>query len=553
MILPQNPTKLRDEVFRQLWICTRSMGSRANAYTRREAVYRRGASGIIRGRVNKAGPAVDKQAALLFAPHLIKFWGKIPSDDEGEEFIHDRVEAVADAVKLAWNDLMMDEIFPMGVQWGLVDGCRILSIIPQKRTDWEVELRADLIHPRDFGVSNETGAMSWVLDRQQGVAVRSYHSLEELDRWVMRRPDRATVLSRLAYVQMDTGDRGSRITGITPGSTVLQAKPENWPSVSGTENADMPSPICAEFYELRLFDDDQEDWRVFTISGDTILRDRRGSEVGIPQRLPYVKICPDEDPESFWGISLIENLTPAQDWFLARIEGMDEKFRKSLRPSTAAIGLGQSFEEKIASFNRPGGRLAVANPNAKIQQFPPELSDSDFTMMSMISDALQEQAQLRPGMFGKGESGVRSEGMQQMYQKLASAEIAVKSLRVESRAAEVADLIFQSMRRFSTVKLFDANGRKFRLSEFPASVKIKVDGHSSSPIAMEDHKVEAKGLLQLGLIKPSRAIRYIAPTMEDAMLHELKDIEFAKMVASAKIKQEQEMKRGGKESAGIEG
>ena len=59
-----------------------------------------------------------------------------------------------------------------------------------------------------------------------------------------------------------------------------------------------------------------------------------------------------------------------------------------------------------------------------------------------------------------------------------------------------------------------------------------------------------ESMLQLGLIKPSRAIRYIAPTMEDAMLHELKDIEFAKMVAAAKVKEEQTQKRSGKSASG---
>ena len=60
---------------------------------------------------------------------------------------------------------------------------------------------------------------------------------------------------------MDTGERGSRITGIAPGSTILQAKPENWPSVTSTTAEDIPSQIAAEFFDLRLFDDRLEDWR----------------------------------------------------------------------------------------------------------------------------------------------------------------------------------------------------------------------------------------------------------------------------------------------------
>ena len=551
MLLPSNPKALKDAVMEQLYYCTRSMVARAAAYSRRESVYRKGSSGVIRGRLNKAGPAIDKQAALLFAPHLIKFWGQVPPEENNED-VFEQVESVSDAVKLAWNDLDLDVLFPMAVKWGLVDGCRILSLIPQVRTDWEVELRCDLIHPRDFGVGREVGTGSFNLERQQAVCVRSYHTLEELDRWVQRRPDKATILDRCSFVSIDSGERGSRITGMAPGATTLQARPENWPSVSGSGD-DVQGRIVAEFYELRLFDDDLNDWRVFTVSGDVILRDRPGSAVGVPQMLPYVKVAPDEDPEIFWGSSLIETLSPLQEWYLNRMEGMDEKFRQSLRPPTAAIGLGQSFEEKIAAFRRPGGRIAIPNQNASIKQFRPELSESDYTMMATIAEQLNDQAQLRPGMFGKGEPGVRGEGMQNSLMKLASAEILIKSLLVEGQAQTFSNLLFQSLRRYSTAKLIDSRGKLFALADFPGDIKMMVDGHSSSPIAVEDHKTEAKGLFQMGLITPTRAIRMIAPVMESGMLHDMSRIEDAKMIAAEKIKLEQQEKRGGKESAGTKG
>jgi hypothetical protein len=62
--------------------------------------------------------------------------------------------------------------------------------------------------------------------------------------------------------------------------------------------------------------------------------------------------------------------------------------------------------------------------------------------------------------------------------------------------------------------------------------------------------MDAKWLAQMGMITPSRAIRMVNPVMEQSMLRELRDIEFAKMVAAEQVKIEQQAKRAGKASAG---
>ena len=551
MQLSDNPRKLYDQVMEQKFFCTRSMGGRANAYARWENIYDKGAAGIMRGRLNKAAPAIDTQASLLFAAHLVRFWGRVPPEEDDED-VYRQVESVSEAVRLAWTDLELDEMFPMAVTQALVDGCYLLSITPQVRTDWEVELRADLIHPMDFGVGREVGTGSWRLDRQQSIYVRSYHTLEELDSWIGPRKDKQAILNKLCFVPIDQGERGTRITGMAPGAAVFQSKPENWPAVSGSMGEDIAERIAAEFFDLRIFDDEQGDWRVFTISGETILRDRRAEEIGVPHMLPYVKICATDDPKSFWGVSMIDKLSPLQEWYLNRTEGMDEKFRQSFRPPTAAIGLGGGFEERLRAFSKAGGRIAIPNQNAKIQRFAPELSDSDFTMMRMIASQIDEQSELPPMLRGRNEPGIRGEGALQGLKSLASAPTLRKSLKIEGQARATANLIFHSLRRYSKARLVDTQGRFFYLAEFPQDIEMIVDGHSSSPIMVEDHKELAHGLLREGLIKPSRALRLVAPPMEGSMLHEMRDIEQAQMIAASKIKQEQQMKRGGKESAGIE-
>jgi hypothetical protein len=550
MILPTDRKKLYDAVFDQFDYCTRTMDSRASSYNRREAVYRRGSAGAFRGRLNKAAPIVNRQASLLFVPHMLKFFPQVPPE-ESDSAVFDRADAVSDCVRMGWRDMDLDVIFPMAIRWALVRGASLISVKPQVKTNWDIDIRIDFINPRDFGVGRETGTGSWDLERQQAVCLRSYHTMDELGRWLSGRKDPETILKNLEYGRVDSHGGFSRITGMAGGATAFQAKPENWPTFTGADEEDR-ARMAAVFHELRIFDDDLGDWRVFTISGSMILRDRPQGAIGVPGILPYVKVCPDEDPESFWGMSLVEQISPLQEWYLMRMEGMDERFRKRLRPPTAAIGLGQSFEEKIAGLNRAGGRVAIPNANAKFQQFPPEMAPEDFEMMQVISQQLNEQGQLPDILRGQMDKGVRGGEAINAMAKLANGEILQKSLVIESEAEDIANLIFHSMRRYSTQKLVDVNGKMFLLAEFPEDVQIKVDGHSSSPLLIEDHKAEADKLIQRDLIPPSRAIRMLAPVMESGILHDLGKVEMAKMIAAQKVKLEQSMKRGGKAGVGVE-
>jgi hypothetical protein len=549
MILPTDKKRLYDAVFEQLWYCTRTMNARASSYTRREAVYRRGSSGAFRGRLNKAAPIVNRQASLLFIPHMLKFYPQIPPEEADEE-TYARADAVSDCVRMSWKS-MLDKLFPMSVKWALVRGCNILSVKTQVRTNWDIDLRVDLIHPRDFGVSRETGTGAWDMERQQAVCVRSYHTEEELDRWLMGVKNPSEVLHNLEFQRIDAQGGFSRISGMAGGATMFQARPENWPTMTGADEDDR-ARIAAVFHELRLFDDILGDWRVFTISGSMILRDRPQGAIGVPGMLPYVKVCPDEDPESFWGQSLIEQISPLQEWYLMRMEGMDERFRKRLRPPTAMIGGAGSFEERIAALNRAGGRLAIPNANAKFQQFPPEIAPEDFEMMQTIAQQLNEQGQLPDMLRGQQNAGIKGEQVFNTMARMASSEILEKSLVVEDCAEDIADLIFHNLRRYSTNKLVDTNGKLFYLAEFPSDIEMKVASHSSSPILIEDQKMEANQLVKLDMITPSRAIRMIAPIYESGILHDLSKIEDLKMLAKFKAQQEQQMKRGGKASAGIE-
>ena len=233
MILPTNKKRLYDTVFEQLDYCTRTMDSRATTYQRRDAIYRKGTSGAFRGRLNKAAPVVNRQAALLFVPHMLKFFTQIPPE-ESDEATFDRSDAVSDAVRMEWRDLDLDVIFPLAVKWALIRNSSIISVKPQVRTNWDIDLRVDMIHPRDFGVARETGTGSFKLDRQQACCERTYHTMEELDRWLYQRNDTAKIISALEYARIDGFGGASAITGMASGATTFQAKPENWPIFSCT-------------------------------------------------------------------------------------------------------------------------------------------------------------------------------------------------------------------------------------------------------------------------------------------------------------------------------
>jgi hypothetical protein len=409
------------------------------------------------------------------------------------------------------------------------------------RTDKKVDLIAYNINPKYFGVLREDVNQ---LDRQQAVCLTNYYTIEEIEARISRHPDKNEVFKELAAASMAGAD--SDVIQMGPNSVAYEA--DYWKGGPSPYQANTPITYYG-FYDLYCFDDDLGDWRVFTVTGNCIVWDRPISRIGIPGMLPFVKVCAEEHPEYFWGISLVDDLEKLQDWYSDRMDDMDNLIQQILDPPTAAMGLGQSYEEKMAAFRKPGGKISSPTANAKIEQFVPKMPQEVFEFIGSIDSLLMDQSNMRPSMFGKQEPGVRTEGMAAGLMRVAGAEMRVMGLAIEKQAQFSAQMLFRYLRRYSPEKVVDEDGKLFSLVEFPDDARIRVDGHSSNPLFVEDNVQLAMGLMRYGAITQETLVRMLHPALEGKILHDLRKIQWIKVQEQTRMQLEQAAKRSGKEAA----
>jgi hypothetical protein len=230
------------------------------------------------------------------------------------------------------------------------------------------------------------------------------------------------------------------------------------------------------------------------------------------------------------------------------MDELDQFVAKRLKPPKAVIGAPKNYEERMAALNRPGGRATLPR-DAKIQEMSSEIPGEIFEFMEGIDSFFLEQSGLRPSMFGKQEPGVRTEGMAASTMRLAAAEMRREALVIEKQAENAASVLFGLMRRYYDTTLLDDNNVPFKLAEFPADARPRVDGNSGSPVFVEDHAQLAMTLRRFEDITPEKFIELLHPAMKGALIHDAKKAGLVKMLASQVAKKMQEQKRLGKDAA----
>lgn len=539
MKFSSNPRRLNDQVLDLIWKCNASRSNRDGFYTECKDYYTKGGTQMDAGPANKIKPIVNRQSSFLYAPESTKFWVDPPPEEDNEE-VYKQTDAVSAAIAMAWSDTGIDDKFSTAVTWSRVRGTTIMTILPRMRSDGKIELKAYDINPRYFGVLREDVPE---LEDQQAVTLTSYYPREELEARFLYHPKRRELMTRLDSTSKDAGSSGEDVIIMGPNASRYQA--EYWRRANNPYRPQIPFTLYA-IHDLYAFDDDIGDWRVFTVTGEFIIWDRPIRRIGIPGMLPFIKVCAEPDPEYFWGISLVDDLRRLQDWHSDLTADMNQLIKKILDPPTAGIGVGQSIEGKLQAFHQPGGRIALPNAASSLQQFETKMPPEVFEFMQGVDNLFVDSSGMRSSMFGKQEPGTRTEGMAAGLMRLAGAEMRLMGLRVERQAQSVAELLFQYLRIYSRDKLVDEDGKLFLMAQFPDDAKVRVDGHSTSPLFVEDNAQMAMGLIRYGAITPSTLIKMLHPALEGKMLHDLRKIEFAKLVAQEKIKAEQEMKRSGK-------
>jgi hypothetical protein len=199
-----------------------------------------------------------------------------------------------------------------------------------------------------------------------------------------------------------------------------------------------------------------------------------------------------------------------------------ELLDKQVFPPSAVMGFTGILDEKNFALNRAGGMISTDMPNAKVEQFAPNIPNDLFRELGAIDDMFAEASGITSVLAGRGEAGVRSSGHASQLARLGSSRAKKRAMVIEDSLEKMATLYLKMMQVYDDTVLTDTDGNKFVPAQFTADFVVKVDAHSNSPIFMEDSRELAFSLFNAGAISKSRLIELMEPPMKELLLDDIK-------------------------------
>jgi hypothetical protein len=186
-------------------------------------------------------------------------------------------------------------------------------------------------------------------------------------------------------------------------------------------------------------------------------------------------------------------------------------------------------------------------PNAKVEQFTPNISGDLFREISEIDQMFAEASGIVSVLQGRGETGVRSAGHASQLARLGSSRAKKRALIIEDSLEKIATLYLRMMQTYDDTVYTDTDGNKFIAKQFTGDFVVKVDAHSNSPIFMEDSRDLAFSLFNAGAISKSRLVELLEPPMKQILID---DIKRADEMAASQAAMAPAMNPAGPEGAG---
>lgn len=308
--------------------------------------------------------------------------------------------------------------------------------------------------------------------------------------------------------------------------------------------------------EAWVWNDAKNDWSTFQMVGDDILifgkyqivnafahnTETQQSAPELKGKHPFNEFCVNPTPGYFWGRSEIPMVMMLQEAMNARLNGINALLRKQENPPKKFVGSTGVNQNALAKFNKPGGYWSDANPNAKIDEMPPQISADLWASLHEYERMFDEMGGLPPIARGRGEAGVRSQGHAETLVRMFSPRFKDRALLVERDVEACGALMLDIAKTFDDRKLFAwvperaAAGQAmdmtklidppapglvavpFAFSALSDDLVLTVDAHSSSPAFMADARALVFDLFKVGGMSVEDVIEHVDAPNSDELL-----------------------------------
>ena len=486
-------------------------------------------------RFNKVFSHIETLTSFMFSPETTKFTINLGASVNAEE--QAKVNPMVERLQSEWHDSDIDQQFRQTLRWSAPYGKMLLKLRPKvykrinkaKRIDQGLEIQAFVVEPHNFGVLREDKDG---LYRQEAFCETFHISKSELRNDLMAGQHK-NIESIMASVQ--GGHRADAMSDATPVDRLIVTAIQG-DAVTG--NASIFSMPLSTLYrpttkvdliegkELYVYDDDKGDWRVVTyVAPNILIWDRTLEEIFLPNKLPYIEVCINPTYDYFWGHSEVEKLVPLQDLRNERMSDILHILRKQAHPPYAMTGVNAVPDEMQLAMDTPSGILTVDSPAADVKKVVPDLPNDLWHDLEVIDQMFDELSGLSAINQGKPAHGVRSEGQASLMSNLGSTRVRDRALVVEDSLDALADLIVHLKKKYDVRPMREEGegGQVFAAHQFPDDFEAKVDGHSNSPIFVENHEQKAFALLDRKVIDREELLDLIDMPMRAALKKKLRE------------------------------
>jgi len=462
---------------------------------------------------NKIYPHIDQLSAFMYAADSTRFSINIGASQPAA--FHKMVPSLTKGLYDYWLNSNADQVFGQALNWAFCYNSTFVKPI------WRKGIHPYMVEPSAIGVLREDTPYT---DRQEALIQTYYMTKSELYSRLYSHPRRDELIQRITFSEQETRKEAQGIDRVITSATN--------PTIYGNINLNLTGmnryvPMVAEetvkMTELWVYSDEDDDYMCVTIADPgVVIYDRTSKSMFLQGEMPFVQVSPNPQYDYYWGQSEVQRLIFLQDMRNKRTNQILELLDKQVKPPTALMGFNGILDEKNFALNRAAGLLASDMPNAKVEQFMPDIPNDIFREIAEIDAMFAEASGIVSVLQGRGESGVRSAGHASQLARLGSSRAKKRALVVESALEKLATLYLKMMMVYDDTVYTDDDGNKFIASQFTDDFTVKVDAHSNSPIFMEDMRELAFSLFQAGTIGKERLIEMLDPPMKQLLLEDLK-------------------------------
>lgn len=474
-----------------------------------------------RGRYNKLGPHLKQLNSFLFAPDTTRF--NIDLGPSVPGMYGEWVQPMVELLKQNWHggvEYGLDSAFAGAVEWGNVYGCMLIKLRPRVRKKLDgnstFNLEHYLVEPHNFGVLREDRPGLYKQEAFcENYSVTKSQLMADLRDAAHPKATEIEALFQTGAYGSDLSQAGATIDNLIV-TSIQGASTSGVASMISVPLSTLYKPQVTDsivsMTELYVFDDDIGDWRVITIANQDIpIYDMRLSRVFVEKTLPYIAVIPRPAYDYFYGYSAAEPLIPVQDMRNETIDDIRHLLRKQAHAPTSMTGVSGIPDEMKLALDTPKGLLTVSEPSASIKDHPPKVSADMWADVAQIDEMFNEISGIPAIAEGKNPKGVRSEAQAAALAELGAARPKQNALLVEQPLNMLATTLVRVLRKYDKRPLLSDSEKpvQFFAHQFPEDFIALVDGHSSSPLFLNQFETKVFRLLELGVIDKEEALELL--------------------------------------------